>query len=188
MSEDPEHPALEQLLARLEEEERAYAEVLAAVDALAGFQLPTEAGPEVRERLARLNASWQAPDPPAGGGLAGALRRRAWEALVPALERQTAFNAALVELLNARLEQTDRLYARLRELASALVRYAQRAQPLLDARARVATALATTRSELVLDAFGRQLESHARRLEGLTALGRKLEKLAGDLEARRSSG
>ncbi len=188
MSEEAEHPALEQLMARLEEEERAYAQVLAAVDALAGFDLPTEGDPELRQRLARLNELWKAPDAPAGGGLAAALRRRAWEALLPALERQTAFNAALVQVLNSRLEQTDRLYARLRELASALVRYAQRVQPLLDARARVAAALATTRSELVLDAFGRQLESQARRLEGLTALGHRLEKLAGEIEARRSSG
>lgn len=187
MPEEPRHPALEQLSARLDEEERAYSEVLAAVDALAGFELPAEAGPELRERLARLNSLWNLPEPPAGGGPAGALRRRAWAALLPALERQAAFNAALVQLLNARLEQADRLHARLRELAGALVRYAQRVQPLVDARARVGTALATTRSELVLDAFGRQLESHARRLDGLASLRERLERLAAEIEALRSS-
>jgi SAM-dependent methyltransferase len=155
---DPEHPALEALRARLDEEEAAYAEVLAAIDRLCAFPLPAEAAPEVRERLARLNELWPAPERPAGGGLGGALRRRAWDAVAPAIERRAAFDAALVQLLNAYLAQADALHARLRELAGAIVRYAQRVQPLVDARGRVATALATTRSELVLEAFDRRLE------------------------------
>jgi hypothetical protein len=182
------HPALEELQLRLEEEQGAYAEVLAAVDALASFALPAEAAPETRQKLEALNALWSAvPPPPAGGGLAGALRRRAFQALAPALERQERFNAALVQLLNARLAESDRLHARLRELFSALVRYAQRVQPLVDAHARASAALATTRSELVLDAFGRQLESHARRVDALAALGERLDRLAEELEALRAS-
>ena len=185
MSQDPEHPALEGLRGRLREEEAAYAEVLAAVDRLSGFPVPAEAAPEVRERLLRLNELWPAPERPAGGGPGGALRRRAWDAVSPAIERQAAFNAVLVQLLNGYLAQADGLHARLRDLASALVRYAQRVQPLVDARARLATTLATTRSELVLESFGRQLESHARRLENMAALGRRVEAIAADLEARR---
>ena len=182
---DADHPALAELTARLDQEERAYAEVLAALDGLAGFVIPAEQAPQVRDRLARLNDLWSAPAGPAGGGLGGALRRRAWDALSPFVERQTAFNAALVQLLNARLDESDRLHARLRELASALVRYAQRVQPLLDARARVASGLATTRSELVLEAFSRQLESHARRLDGLATIGERLERVASELERLR---
>jgi hypothetical protein len=166
---------LEELRARLDAEEAAYAEVLTALDALAAFALPAEAAPDVRERLRQLNTLWAAPEPPAGGGIGARLRRRVWRALAPALERQTAFNAALVQLLNARLEQDDRLHARLRDLSAALVRYGQRVAPLVDARTRMGTALATTRAELVLEAFGRQLESSARRLEGLAALGARLE-------------
>ncbi|HVO11408.1 MAG TPA: hypothetical protein VMX54_11760 [Vicinamibacteria bacterium] len=181
---EPEAPALSELRARLAEEEAAYAEVLAAVDALASFPLPAEAAPDARARLLRLNELWQPPPPPTGSGLLARLRRLAWDALSPFLERQTAFDAALVQLLNARLDEADRLHARLRELASALVHHAQRVQPLLDARARVATALATTRSELVLDAFSRQLESHERRIESLTALGARLERLAGETKTR----
>jgi SAM-dependent methyltransferase len=153
-----EHPALEALRARVEEEDAAYAEVLAAIDRLCAFPLPAEAAPEIRERLSRLNELWPAPERPAGGGLGGLLRRRAWDAVAPAVERQAAFDAALVQLLNAYLAQADVLHARLRELAGALVRYAQRVQPLVDARDRVATALATTRSELLLEAFDRRLE------------------------------
>jgi hypothetical protein len=164
---EPEHPALEALRARLEEEEAAYAEVLAAVDRLSAFALPAEASPLIGERLSQLNALWPAPPRPEGGGLEGALRQRAWDAVAPAIERQTAFNAALVQLLNAYLAQTDGLHARLRELAGALVRYAQRVQPVVDARGRVATALATTRAELILEAFDRRLESQSRRLDAL---------------------
>ncbi len=179
MSSGPEHPALEELRLRLEQEEEAYAEVLAALDRLAASTPPAEAAPELHEKLAQLNALWSAPQPPSGGGPGGWLRRRAWDALAPAIERQTSFNATLVQLLNVRFEQADRLHARLRELVSALVRYAQRVQPLVDARARLASALATTHSELVLESFGRQLEAQGRRLGELVALRDRLEALAG---------
>jgi hypothetical protein len=169
---EPGHPALEALRARLAEEEAAYAEVLAAVDRLAALTLPAEAAPEVRERLAQLNTLWPSAAAPAGGGLGGVLRRQAWNAVAPALERQQAFNAALVQLLNAYLAQAEALHGRLRELAGALVRYAQRVEPVVDARDRVATALATTRSELLLEAFDRRLESLARRLDATSGTKR----------------
>jgi len=183
----PDEPeALQALRTRLEEEDAAYAEVLAAVDRLAAFALPSESAPEVRERLERLNTLWSAPERPSGGGLAGALRQRAWDALSPALERQTQFNTALVQLLNAHLARLDALHAHLRELASALVRYAQRVQPLVDARNRVGTAVATTRSELVLEAFDRRLESVGRRVGGLQAVVDRVEALSEEVRALRS--
>ncbi len=182
MSPQSEHPALEALQARLHEEEAAYAEVLEALDRLAGFALPAETTPEVRERLDRLNALWATPERPAGGGLGGALRQRAWDAVAPALERQSAFNAALVQLLNAHLAPVEHLHAELRELAGALVRYAQRVQPLVDARSRVASALATTRSELVLESFDRRLESLGRRLDGFLELRDQLAATAQDVD------
>jgi hypothetical protein len=181
MSPEDESPALVALRARLDEEEAAYAEVLAALDRLAGFALPAETSPEVRERLERLNALWPTPDRPTGGGLGGALRQRAWDAVAPALERQSEFNAALVQLLNAHLAPVESLHAELRELAGALVRYAQRVQPLVDARSRVASALATERSELVLESFDRRLESLGRRLDDLRGLR---DQLAATTRAR----
>lgn len=175
-----EHPALEALRARLEQEEAAYAEVLAAIDRLCAFPLPAEAAPEIHERLQRLNELWPKLDRPEGGGLGAAFRRRAWDAVAPALERQAEFNAALVQLVNAYLAQADGVHARLRELAGALVRYAQRVQPLVDARDRVATALATTRSELLL-------ESLDRRLEGLLALRDRIEVVSEEVRALRGA-
>jgi len=189
VSPESEHPALEALRARLDEEEAAYSEVLAAVDRLARFPLPSETTPEVRERLDRLNALWSPPGRPAGGGLGGALQRRAWDAVAPALERQSEFNAALVQLLNAHLGPLETLHAHLRELASAVVGYVQRVQPLVDARARVASSLATTRSELVLEAFDRRLESLDRRFEGLLAARDRLEAMPeGAREDRHRGG
>jgi O-antigen chain-terminating methyltransferase len=182
-----EHPALEALQARLRDEEAAYGEVLAALDRLAAFPLPAEDAPDVREKLARLNELWAAPERPAFGGIGGAVQRRAWDALAPARERQAEFNATLVQLLNAHLAPVERLHAHLREMASALVRYAQRLQPLVDAGDRAASALATTRSELVLEAFDRRLESLGRRLEGLLALRDRLETVGEEVHALRGT-
>ena len=62
MSASPPEPALHELRARLAEEERAYAEVLAALDALSAFRLPAEDSPDAREKLTLLNELWQAPE------------------------------------------------------------------------------------------------------------------------------
>jgi len=182
-----EHEALQALRARLDEEERAYSEVLAALDRLASFRLPAEASPEVREKLDRLNSLWETPPRPPGGGLGGALRQRAWDAVAPALQRQSEFNAALVQLLNAHLGPLDHLHAHLRDLAGAVVHYAQHVQPLVDSRGRVASALATTRSELVLESFDRRLESLGRRVEGLLELRARLEAMTDDVGALRAA-
>jgi len=182
LSHEPEHPAVEGLRARLADEEAAYAEVLAAIDRLSSFALPAEAAPEIRERLDRLNRLWEAPPRPEGGGLGGELRQQAWDTVAPAIERQVAFNAALVQLLNAYVAGTEGLHAHLRELAGALVRYAQRVEPVVDARDRVATALATARSELLLEAFDRRLEQLDRRVARLTAAGDALAATAPYLD------
>jgi O-antigen chain-terminating methyltransferase len=185
--------AIEELRERLDAEDGAYAGVLAALDRLAAFELPSERAPLVRERLERLNALWSAAPAPAPGGLAGALRRRVFSVVAPALERQVEFNAALVQLLNERLAEQDRLEAHLRELAAALVHYAQRVLPLVDARDRMASALATTRAELVLDSFARRLEDLAGQTrefragldaarQQLEAARRELGSSAGDVE------
>jgi hypothetical protein len=163
---NPEHPGLLALRSRREAEDAAYAEVLAAVDAVARAAAAA-AAPVPPEDLEQANAMWSAAPRPADSGLRGALRGRAWDALSPALERQAAFNAAVVRVLNAQAARAQEVSARLAELSAALVRYAQRVQPLVDARDRVMAALATTRSELVLESFDRRLESLAVRLDRL---------------------
>ena len=68
-----------------------------------------------------------------------------------------------------------------------LVQYLQRVLPVVDARDRVATALATTRAELVLEAFDRRQESLARRLDGLLALRDRVEVLSEEVRAIRGA-
>ena len=168
---------LEALRLKLEEEEHAYARLLSALDGLASFPLPAEAQPEVPALLEKLNALFEAAPRPSGGGLLGALRERVFDVMAPALQRQAEWNAALVQLLNGQVAETARLHARLREIVSALVQYLQHVLPVMDARDRMATALATTRAELILEAFDRRLESLGRRVEGLGALRDRIEAL-----------
>ncbi len=161
-----ESPDLAALKERLAEEESAYAEALAAVDALANAPLPQDAGKQGPEPMDRLNALWRVSDEPARGW---------FQKGAAATARQEQWNAAVVQILNSQVGETARLHARLHELSAALVRYLQRVLPVMDARDRLATALATTRAELILEAFDRRLESLGRRLEGLLALRDRLE-------------
>jgi O-antigen chain-terminating methyltransferase len=181
------HPDLEPLRRRLEEEEKAYAEALGALDRLAAFSRPAEAAPPAPDELAQLNALWPAPPRPEATGLGGALRARAWDALAPVVQRQERFNAALVRLLNAHLERTTILHAGLRELAAAVVRYAQRVEPVMDARDQARVATAPTEAHVLLEVFARRLEALRERLEGLLALRDRLEALSEEVRAVRGS-
>jgi SAM-dependent methyltransferase len=179
------HPALLALRRRLEDEEASYGEALAALDRLAAFPVPGETGPEIRDLLGELNGLWPAAPRPEGSGLGGALDRRAFDALAPVIERQAQFNAVLVRLLNAHLEHGARHHARLRAMSEALVRYAQRVEPIMDARDDMRVARAPTRAEQVLEAFGRRLDGMQGRLDGLLALRDRLEVLSEEVRALR---
>jgi SAM-dependent methyltransferase len=184
---DEESPDLRALRLKLEDEESAYASLLAALDSLAAFPLPLERLPEQPAQMGRLNASWDEAPAPEAHGLAGRSQRKAWDALAPARRRQVEFNSALVQVLNGHLDETARLHARLRELAGTLIRYFQRVLPVMDARDRLSSALATTRSELVLEAFDRRLEALARRLDGLLALRDRLDAVSEEVRAVRGT-
>jgi SAM-dependent methyltransferase len=177
-------PALVALRKTFEAEAASYAEVLAAVDGLAAFALPAEALPDLPERLERLNGIWDAPPRPTGGG---PIRKRAFDALAPALARQAEFNALVVQVLNGTLAERARLEVHLRDVVQAVVRYMQRVEPFVDARSRLGTAHATTRAELILEAFDRRQESLARRFDGLLALRDRLEALGEEVRAVRGT-
>ena len=179
--------ALQSLRERLAAEEAAYDQALAALDRLAGFRLPYEAEPGLPQRLAELNQRWPLQDGPRAGGPLARLRRFVWETLLPQLQRQQSFNSALVQLLNGYVNRSLELQGQARDLAAAAVRYSQRVLPTVDARDRVATALATTRAELVLESFDRRQESLARRLDGLLALRDTVTALAEELRAIRQA-
>lgn len=177
------HPELEALRRKLEQEEQAYASLLAQLDALARWPSPFAGEADLARRI---NDSWSAPEPPAGGLLGG--KRRVWDAMEPALERQVQFNSALVQLLNGHLEEAARMRAHLAQLVSTLVQYLQRVLPVMDTRDRVAAGLATTRAELILEAFDRRQEADSRRLEGLLAMRDRLDALSEEMRALRGAG
>ena len=182
-----EHPDLAALRARLDEEERAYASLLAALDGLAALPVPAERLPELPEKLAQLNRAWELPGPPDERGLSRIVHHKRWELFAPVFQRQTEFNSTLVQILNGYLEQTAALHTRLAQVTSTLVQYLQHVLPVMDARDRVSSALATTRAELVLEAFDRRQESLGRRLEGLLALRDRVEVLSEEMSAIRST-
>ena len=178
----------EGLRRKLEEHERAYASLLDALDALAGFRLPAEQLPEMHLQMGRLNALWERVLPPSSPwGISWGLPRIVWNVMEPALDHQRDFNSLLVQILNGYFDETARLHAHLREVVGTLVRYLQQVLPLVDARDRVATALATSRAELVLEAFDRRQESLARRLEGLMALRDRLEAVSEEVRGLRKT-
>ena len=180
------HPALEPLRRRLADEEAAYADALAALDRLAEFTgEPGEA--EAAALAAELNELWSAAEPNAGAGLAGALSRRTLAALAPVLERQTRFNATLVRLLNAQAEAGSRRDARHRALVAALVRYAQRVEPVVDARDDARVAEAPSHAEQLLAEFEARLDEMRQRLEGLLALRDRVEAIGEEARAVRES-
>jgi O-antigen chain-terminating methyltransferase len=184
---DPDNPDLLALQRKLEQEDKAYAEALDALDALAAFPLPQERLADLPDLRARLNQAWETPRPAFARGLKGRHQRSVWGVVSPALGRQQEFNGALVRALNGYLDETARLFVRFREVVSALVRYAQRLQPSMDARDRASAAAATARAELILESLDRRQESLARRVEGLNAMRDRLETVSEEVRAVRGA-
>ncbi len=179
------HPELEALQQRQAEEDEAYAALLAELDRLASYALPLERLPDQPAVLARVNGLWQAPGAPGGTTFDDRLARKTWDLLKPVLDQQTAFNSLVVQLLNGHLDEAARVDGHLRTLVAVLVRWIQRVLPLVDARDRVAGALATTRSELILEVFERRMESLGRRVAGLSALVDRIEAVSAEVTAVR---
>jgi SAM-dependent methyltransferase len=186
VADDHDHPALQGLRRRLEDEEAAYAGALAALDALAATSPHDDGAPE-RPRLSELNDTWEPPSPPRGRGLRSAFHRQVFEALRPVIEHQARFNALLVRFLNASSVRSERERGRVEQLIDAAVRYAQRVEPMMDARDDMRVARAPSRAEQVLDVFGRKIEEMGLRLEGLLALRDRIEAFSEELRAVRAS-
>jgi O-antigen chain-terminating methyltransferase len=187
VAEPIEHPELERLRQRLADEEAAYSQALAELDSQAAYPLPEETGPEVRDLLDALNGLCSAVPEQAGHGLRAMLASEARKALSPTVERQAHFNETLVRLLNAKVEHTARHHARLRQLAEALVHYAQRVEPIVGARDDVRVASAPSQAGQVIEAFGRRLDHMGRTLDGLLALRDRIEVISEEVRALRSS-
>lgn len=179
----PEDGALSKLKARQVEEDAAYEQALAALDRLVSFPLPAETLQDLPAQLEAINRLWEAPEL----APSGFLDRRAALALKPALARQQEWNANVVRVLNGFIAEESKALAHLRELSAALIRYAQRLLPTTDARDRVSSGYATLRSELILEAFDRRLESLHRRIDGLQGLVDRVEIVGAEVRAVRES-
>lgn len=178
---------LDPLKARQAEEDRAYEAALKALDSLSSFALPLENLQDLPHQLEELNRLWEAPPPPSGSGLRGRFDARARAALDPVVNRQQQFNAQLVRVLNGFVAEESRVTAHLRSVVQTLITYAQRLLPTMDARDRLATAHATLRAELVLEAFDRRLESLHRRIDGMKGLVDRVESLGVEAQAVRGA-
>jgi O-antigen chain-terminating methyltransferase len=179
----PEDGPLAKLKARQAEEDAAYEKALAALDRLVSFPLPLEQLQDLPAQLEAMNRLWAAPE--ADGG--GFLDRRATEALRPTIARQQEWNSNVVRILNGFIAEESKALAHLREISGALIQYAQRLLPTADARDRVASGYATLRSELILEAFDRRLESLHRRIDGLKGLVDRVEVIGAEVRAVRET-
>ena len=174
------------LKSRQESEDAAYAKALAALDRLASFPLPAESLKDLPGELAAINRLWAAPpsESRVDGGFWG---RQTSEKLKPTLARQQEWNSHVVRILNGFIAEETKALSHLREIASALVQFAQRLLPTADARDRVASGYSTLRSELILEAFDRRLESLHRRIDGLKGLVDRVEVIGAETRAVRAT-
>jgi SAM-dependent methyltransferase len=161
----PAEPTLDKLEQKLEEEERIYADFLARIDELSRNPAPFDRDSGIPGLMAELNASPAliAEEPPFPGGL---LRRAARKLLAPelaavdrAFARQREFDSILVRALNRFSETTNAAAARSAEFASALVGFSQRIDRVADAKDRLYASLGNRRTDLLLDAMDKRLET-----------------------------
>jgi SAM-dependent methyltransferase len=183
---EPTEATLAELERKLEEEESVYSELLSKLDVLAANPAPFVRDPRIPELLEELNRR-AVPDPVEtprpSGGLKGHLRRLLRRLMQPDLarieasfERQRSFDGTLVQFLNRLSENGNAAAARSAEFSSVLVGFAQRIDRLADAKDRLYASLGNRRSDLLLEAMDKRLEtvrlvvSRAQeRLEGMSS-------------------
>jgi SAM-dependent methyltransferase len=186
---EPAEPSLSELKLRLEEEDRVYGELLARLDRLSENPPPYASDPALPGLLKELNEAGalgppeEAGSAPPAGVLKGLARSFAIRLVSPeiarierALERQRKFDSVLVQFLNRFSERSNAALARSAELASALVGFAQRIDRLADAKDRLYASLGNRRSDLLLEAMDKRLETvrlgiarAQERLEGISS-------------------
>ncbi|MGH9460335.1 MAG: class I SAM-dependent methyltransferase [Vicinamibacteria bacterium] len=188
-----EERGLSELKEKLSEEESAYADLLAELDALADAHLPYQADPEIPAALSKLNDHWEVEpkkwDGDAPAGFKEFLRRHARRLVEPelaplreALSRQQAFNSFTVQFLNRYMDAAQHHARRLQEFSSTLVQYAQRIDRLADAKDRLYAQLGNTRNDLLLDGMDKRIESVSL---GLKRAQEKLDSMMSSVDLAR---
>jgi SAM-dependent methyltransferase len=143
---------LARLKTQREEADRRYNEALTALDRAVQRvpEMPHPPPPPDEHQVTPLNARWEllATPPALGAGWRGRLGAFVWRIVSPYLERQQAFNSALVDHLNRNIRvqretrqaiasTIDTMRERLQELVtfqSTLVAYLQQVTPYVDTK------------------------------------------------------
>lgn len=152
---EPNQPLVTRLIAERAEAHRKYNEALTALDRAiqSSPAWPAPPAPYDEQRLPAINESWTIVSPggpPRPAGWRGRIADAAWQLVAPVLERQMAFNAAVVEHLNrnavphreahqaiaAALPALHEGFEGLVRFESLLIQFLQQLTPLADARAR----------------------------------------------------
>ncbi|MGH9320506.1 MAG: class I SAM-dependent methyltransferase [Vicinamibacteria bacterium] len=169
MDPEPTEATLDELEKKLADEEELYSEFLAKLDRLSTNPSLYERDSRLPELLSELNR----PEPVGGEGasepirgLKGFARGMVRKLLAPDLaridreiSRQRQFDSTLVQFLNRLAEGANSGAARGAEFASALVGFAQRIDCLTDAKDRLYALLGNRRSDLLLEAMDKRLET-----------------------------
>ncbi|HTI39462.1 MAG TPA: class I SAM-dependent methyltransferase [Vicinamibacterales bacterium] len=198
------HEPLETTLRRLEQEridaDRRYNDALTALDrSLARFPaLPPPPAPYDESQLPSLNDAWNLPSAPSAGGFKGRLAGLVWRAVMPALERQRAFNSRLVDHLNRNaaahrdaqaalhrlVDVLQDQFAALAALQTHLIQFAQQITPYVDTKDRQVGSQA-----FVVNAAVNGLASDsAKRWESLSVASARVQaRLADEQQARENA-
>jgi SAM-dependent methyltransferase len=192
---------LEETLRRLKQErddaDRAYNDALTALDQATLRRpepFPHVPPPYDEHQIALLNQAWNiVAAPPAGSGLRGRLAGFVWHIVAPSLQKQQAFNSAVVDRVNRNaaahrdaqraIETTIALIGQMLEQLSAfqsrLIQYVQQITLYVDTRDR-----ATAGQDLVVNAAVNGLgDNFARRWESLLAREQRIDARVASLVA-----
>ena len=186
-------PTLKELKEKLAEEEQIYAELLEKMDQLSRFHAPFDQDTTLNPLLNNLNKSpaitsvKKNSERKGLGSLFEKITSRFVEphlnTLQDAISEQREFNSKLIQFMNRFGETINHTMAVQAELSSVIVRFSQRIDQLADAKDRLYASLGNTRTDVILEAMDKRIET-AR--VGMRRLQEKVEGIDTSIAITRS--
>ena len=162
-------PTLKELKEKLAEEEQIYAELLEKMDQLSRFHAPFDQDTTLNPLLNNLNKSpaiTSVKEKSERKGFRGLFEKITSRFVEPhlntlqdAISEQREFNSKLIQFMNRFGETINHTMAVQAELSSVLVRFAQRIDQLADAKDRLYASLGNTRTDVILEAMDKRIET-----------------------------